>query len=141
MKLLRIPALVLVAVALAAQDEKAAIEAAEKKWSSAIQKKDFAALGEVLADDLVYNHSNGVVDSKQSYIASQKSGKLTYKSVEYSGMKIRVYGSAAVVNATIRILADDQGKAQDNRLLLTHVFAKSQGQWRLVSHQTTRIAP
>jgi ketosteroid isomerase-like protein len=142
MKSLRLAGIVLCAAALWGQNnaaDVAAVEAAEKGWAAAIQKKDFAALEKLLADDLIYNHSTGVVDTKQSYISTQKAGKLTYKSIEYSSMKVRIYGPAAVVNATIRIQADDQGKPQDNRLLLTHVFAKAGGQWRLVSHQSTRI--
>ncbi len=131
--------MLLAAMAAFGQAEKSGVETAEKAWSAAIQKKDFAALEKVLADDLVYNHSSGLVDTKQSYIASQKGGKLTYKSVTYDGMKVRLYGETAVVNAKIRIQAEDAGKAVDNQLLLTHVFVKQKGAWRIVAHQTTII--
>ncbi|NWF84905.1 MAG: hypothetical protein HXY18_13875, partial [Bryobacteraceae bacterium] len=42
----------------------------------------FAHLDKVLADDLIYRHSNALVDTKASYIESSKSGKSNYISID-----------------------------------------------------------
>ena len=66
------------------------VKKAEQAWADAITKNDFAPH---------YLHSMGLGDSKAAYIESMKSGKQKYVSVKYGQMKVRVYGSAAVVNA------------------------------------------
>jgi ketosteroid isomerase-like protein len=119
--------------------EEAAITAAEKTWSTSIVKQDWAKLEALLADDLVYYHSSGVIDSKKSYLESVKTGALKYIGVDYEKQQIRVYGNTAVLNATFRVRANDHGTMVNNHLLLTHVFVKQGGTWRLVSHQTTKI--
>ena len=51
-----------------------AVKALELERFQAQEKNDFAALERLLADDLVYTHSSGAVDSKASYIESLRSG-------------------------------------------------------------------
>lgn len=120
-------------------DVESSIKQAELNWSSAILKNDLPQLERLLSDDLVYYHSSGVVDSKQSYIAALQTAKFKYNFVDYEQLKIRSFGNTSVVNAKLRIKAIDNGTPIDNLFLLTHVFVKQRGAWQLVSHQTTRL--
>ena len=52
---------------------------------------------------------------------------------------LRVYGSAAVVNADAMVAYTTDGKGGTNHLAFTHVFAKKGGKWQLVSHQSLRL--
>ena len=70
---------------------------------------------------------------------SMKSGKQKYISVKFGQMKVRVYGSAAVVNADAMVAYTTDGKGGTNHLAFTHVFAKKGGKWQLVSHQSLRL--
>lgn len=125
---------------LSAQLEvESSVKQAELSWSSAILKNDFAYLQRILSDDLVYYHSSGTVDTKQTYLASLQSAKLKYSFVDYEQMKIRAFGNTSVVNAKLRIKLTDNGAPIDNLFLLTHVFVKQHGAWQLVSHQTTKL--
>ena len=54
------------------------VKAAENEWLTGITKNDFRKLDQVLAEDLVYLHSTGVMDSKASYVKSLQSGKQKY---------------------------------------------------------------
>ena len=47
--------------------------------------KDF--LGKVFADDLIYTHSGGKIDSKETYINSIKEGKSAYNKIEVEELK------------------------------------------------------
>jgi ketosteroid isomerase-like protein len=130
------------AIAVAAQTGGSSTEelrAAEKAWVSALQNKDLKALDQLLADDLVYTHSTGIVESKAQYIAMQKSGTQVYKAVDYEDMKIRRYGDAGVVTAKVRMRGSTKGTPFDNQLQILHVWAKKDGRWQLVAHQTTRL--
>lgn len=80
----------LAAPALFAQDAAKAVEAAERNWSTATTKNDFALLGKLLADDLSYTHSTGAVDNKETFIGNLKSGKARYVSITYNQLKVQV---------------------------------------------------
>lgn len=122
-------------LAAAVEDD---VKAAEHMWLEGITKNDFPKLEKVLAGDLHYLHSTGVVDTKTSYIESMKSGKQRYSSGKINNLKVRVYGSAAVVNGDANFEFITAGKPGKARLLYTHVFIKNPGGWQLVTHQSLK---
>jgi ketosteroid isomerase-like protein len=115
------------------------VKAAEQAWFDGITKNDFPKLEKVLADDLYYLHSTGVVDTKESYIKSMSSGKQKYSSGKINDLKIRVYGTAAVINGDANFEFVTNGKPGKGHLKYTHVFVKSAKGWQLVSHQSLKI--
>ena len=71
-----------------------------------------------------------------------KSGKLKYEAYDYSNIKVRLYGDAAVVNCTL----NQKARLGDKDLiagpyLVVLVWAKRNGQWQTVSWQATRVPP
>ena len=135
---LLVPAILLAAVCLA-QSPAAQIQAAENAWISAIKAHDAAALDRVLNDDLLYVHSGGVIDSKAQYIAKVTSGKQVYKSVEQFKMKIRVDGALATTQCWARMQGVNATGNFDDKLVITHIWVKAGGTWRLANHQTTLV--
>jgi ketosteroid isomerase-like protein len=129
--------MMLAAMAFAGAEDD--VKKAEQGWADGITKNDFALLEKVIADDLHYLHSTGIVDTKASYVESMKSGKQKYISVKYGAIKVRVYGTAAVVNADAMVSYTTDGKPGNNHLAFTHVFVKNKGQWQLASHQSLRL--
>jgi ketosteroid isomerase-like protein len=129
--------LLLAAAAFAGAEDE--VKKAEQDWATGITKNDFTLLGKVLADDLHYLHSTGLVENKAGYIESMRSGKQKYISVKYGNVKARVYGTAAVVNADAQVEFVTDGKPGQAHLAFTHVYAKKGGQWQLVSHQSLRL--
>jgi ketosteroid isomerase-like protein len=118
----------------------AEVRQAEDRWIAAIKANDRGALDGLLADDLVYTHSTGLVENKAQYVAAVTGGSQTYASVTYEDPVIRVYGSTAVMVAKARITGSSKGTPFDNQLRLLHVWVNQAGAWVLVAHQTTRLA-
>ena len=58
---------------------------------------DAAALDELLADSLLYTHSNGAVDTKASFIDALTSGRLKYRAVRRLEADVKTYEHAAIV--------------------------------------------
>ena len=116
------------------------IQSVEDMWLAAVKGGDSDALGNLLADDLVYTHSTGTVDTKTDYMTKLKSGEQKYASMEYSDMKVRKYGNTAVVNAQIHMTGATKGVPFDNRMYVVHVWVKQGAGWKLVTHQTTKKA-
>src|SRR2546428_213854 len=61
----------------------------------AMVRGDAAALDGLLADDLVYTHASGKVDSKASFLDDIKAGMLRYKVLRPAEPKMRAYGHTA----------------------------------------------
>jgi ketosteroid isomerase-like protein len=115
------------------------VKQAEQKWIAAVKSKDKAAMEEILAKELVYTHSTGLVEDKGQYIQAVTSGNQKYDSIEYESPAIQTYGSAAVVATKVVMTGSTKGQPFNNRLRLLHVWVKQGGKWMLVAHQTTRL--
>lgn len=127
------------AAALSAQSATAAdARKAIDAFIAAVQKNDIAAVSRFLAEDLVYTHSTGLVETKQEYLAKLKTGDQKYAGIELINPKIRIYGDTAVMNTQTRMTGATKGVPFDNTLFLMHVWVKQGGSWKLVAHQTTR---
>jgi ketosteroid isomerase-like protein len=117
------------------QDE---IRQLEGRRLRAMMDADTAALDRILGDDLTYTHSNGAVDTKASFLAAIKSGKLKYESVTTDG-QVRVQGDTAVVTGrgAMRVRAGD--RQLDMAVRFTDVYVKRDGRWQMITWQSTRI--
>ena len=116
----------------ATQEVSAAIDA----WKNAVLKGDAATLEKIYHKDLTYTHSSALVESKPIAIASAtKPGNLS-KAINLHDVKIRVYGSTAIVNAK-----GDFTNATDttNHLELLMVWMKSPAGWQLLARQATKL--
>ena len=131
--------LLLLTAALCAAQDKAFILALDKQWSDAIVKSDTATLEKLLADDLVYAHATGIVDTKKSYIAKIKERRQVYKSFEQHSPAVNIYKDSAVTFSYVRVTGTNQAGAFDDKIMLIHFWVKQNNAWRLAAHQTTKI--
>lgn len=131
--------ILLATAALCAAQDKASIIALDKQWSDAIVKSDTATLEKLLADDLIYVHATGIVDTKQSYIAKIKERRQIYKSFEQHKPTVNVYKDSAVSFSYVRVTGTNQAGAFDDKIMLIHFWVKQPAGWRLAGHQTTKI--
>ena len=119
--------------------EAEAVRSAEVARFKAMTTNDLKGLATLLGDDLVYTHSNALVDSKASYIESISSGRLKYVSVEPRDTQVRVYGTTAIINATAAVTSISNGTTASSQLRYTDVWVLRDGRWQMVSWQSTRI--
>jgi ketosteroid isomerase-like protein len=112
----------------------------EQRWEDALTKSDTDALAGLYDDTLIYTHSNGKVDTKPSYISAIKSGATRYESMRRDDIKVTVYDKAAVVTChwEVHVLAGGNKIDMDARYL--HVYVQREDGWKLVAHESTRIA-
>jgi uncharacterized protein (TIGR02246 family) len=115
-----------------------AVLAAERRWARSLVNGDVEALRRLYADDLVYVHSGGNVETKTEFLDRVRQGGLKYRKVELVEPRVRVYGPAAVVTGAFDVSVMVNGQPMNHRVIYTHVYAQQDGEWRLVAHQTTR---
>jgi ketosteroid isomerase-like protein len=127
----------LLAASLAAADPAQAVIEASNGWRQAATQKDPAGLQRYLADDMIYNHSDGHAQTKSEYIAAVlKSGR--YESFTDTETKIRVYGKTAVLNGFVDVKQLNQPAYRVHTL---EVYVENNGQWQMTAHQSVRINP
>lgn len=115
------------------------ITAAEKNWASKVLARDVKALERIVADDLIYAHSTGIIDTKHSYLAKIGEGRQVYTKVEHQKMETRLYGTTAITHCIMRMVGTNQAGPFDDKVMMMHVWVKKSGAWVLAAHQTTRI--
>ena len=116
-----------------------AVRDAELARFKAMTSNDLATLKTLLGDDLIYTHSSAQVDSKASYVGSIESGDLKYQSIEPKDIKVRVYGTTAIITAEAAITSISKGQTMSSRLRYTDVWVQRDGRWQMVGWQSTRI--
>ena len=105
----------------------------------AMIRGDALALDRLLADDLVYTHASGKVDSKASFLDDIKAGQLRYKSFRPEEPKLRVYGDTAVATGLASVEVNNHGQELSMKLRYTDVWVNRGGQWQMVAWQSTRL--
>lgn len=102
-------------------------------------RRDTAALRNFFGDDLVYIHSNALVESKEHFIESVATGRIQYDSLVPIRVGHRIEGLSAIGTGRVRVQARLNGVLARLELLFTTVHVRRQGRWRLVQWQSTRV--
>ncbi len=113
------------------------ILALESQRFAAMTSGDFAALEKLAHEQLVYTHSNALVDTKASWLESMRSGKVRYRSVAPGGQQVRAFGDTALVTGEAAIEAEVGGQARSLRLLYLVAWTRTPQGWKFVAWQAT----
>ncbi len=117
---------------------KAVAAALELQWAAQVER-DTAALRNLLGDDLVYIHSNALVEDKAGFIRTVATGTIVYHDILPLEMTYRVMGATVVGNGRVRVRVELAGRDLVLELLVTTVHARRDGRWQLVAWQSTRV--
>ena len=115
----------------------ATIEAVNRRIEEAVVSKDFASLEALYADDFVFTHGTGLVQTKNQWLDSLRSNDARFLSRQLDSTSIELHAETAVV--TGRLLVCRHTEAGDMRYGLQYVreFSMKTGLWQLASHRTT----
>lgn len=117
-----------------------AVEALERGRVSAMVAGDVEGLDRLLHDDVVFGHTNGHADDKDTYLGKFKAGLVRYFDADHRIDKIRVLGDAALVNFRLTMRAELPGGSRHLDVAALTVWTRDKGHWRMVAHQPTVVA-
>jgi len=113
----------------------------DEERSRAMIAADAAALERLMSDDIVYTHSSGRLDSKESFIASIASGTVKYRRVQRKDVMFTVREGFAVLTGAAEIDVETGGRLLNLNLRFTNVWERTPKGWRQIAWQSTPIAP
>lgn len=114
----------------------------EEQRRQALVANDTAALRALLAEDLVYVHSTGGRDSRDSYIAKLQGGALRYLEAAFTDLQVSARAQAAIVTGRMAAVITKDGERKNvSSLFMTLWMPDAQGRWQLCAHQGTPVPP
>ncbi len=118
------------------------VRAADEERVAASMTRDRTRLEAVLSDQLRYAHSNGHVDSKESYLDAIMTGRSVYESYDYQTREFKVI-APGVVLMTGRVIIGLGGDKQPAPIDLNFlaVWREEGGRWRFLAWQSSRNPP
>jgi ketosteroid isomerase-like protein len=123
-----------------AQSDEEQLIKLETDRAAAIVKGDVATLEKQTSDDYSLINMNGQMSGKAQMVTAFKTGQSKLTSDELSDMKVRVYGSTAVITGKADVKGMLGGKDATGQVMFTRVYVKKGGQWQSVAFQQTRVS-
>jgi len=122
-----------------AQSPVEEVKAAEKKRFEVTVKGDYKALDDLLAEDLIYVHSNGNVDNEKAFLEGLTTGRSKYLSIEPITMNARALGDFVFVDGRGKFQVQSNGQVNDLLLTYLDVWVKRNGTWQMVHWHSARM--
>ena len=116
-----------------------AVADTQERRFKAMVDADRAVLDALLADDLVYIHTTGAVDTKASLMDSIVSGRVDYVQLDSDESRQRVAGDAVVVTGTAQLAVVAGGSEHALTIRYTEIYVPAGDGWQLASWQSTRV--
>jgi ketosteroid isomerase-like protein len=134
------PVAALTSAAVAQSGEEAAVNQAIEAMRKAMVEGNKAALEALVADQLSYGHSAGVIESKQQFLDVIASKKTTYKSITLVEPTVTVVGNNAIARHIFTAEFETDGKPGTARVGVLQVWAKQDSHWKLLARQAFRLS-
>lgn len=112
-------------------EEKEILDLSKAKWVW-MADKDLAKLDGLFDDKAVFVHMSGKW-GKANEMDVIKSGRIWYKKAEVYSSAVNLFGDAAILLNEIDLIAVVGGNEVVNAFMVTEVYIKQQGKWKMGS--------
>ena len=113
----------------------------ERDWNDAFYRKDVAFIESLLAPEFTATYDDGSRGDKAKELALTKEFDQQVESAVQDDFTVKVFGSAAVVWFTLKLVGIKQGQRSELALSYTDVWILRDDRWQCVSTQSTRLNP
>jgi ketosteroid isomerase-like protein len=111
----------------------------ERAWNQAEAHHDVGAVTAIVADTLTYIDFDGSIMNKAEYLRDVTKTAYQADHLYDEGLKVVIYGNAAVVLGIYRETGTSKGKSYTHRVRFTDTWIKQNGVWRCAASQNTLI--
>ncbi len=132
--------LALTAMSLNADATSEQIMSLDRAWAKAVVEKDYTALERITSPNLIYSHSDGMIDTREDFLNRLRKNTSDYQAIDFARMEVKVFGDTAILTARARFHVLAGGRQLNNDLAYTHVYQKTNGNWAMIAHQSALMA-
>ena len=105
----------------------------------AVAGKNFQILEKHYADDFVFTHGTGLIDSKESWLKSIRNmGEARFVSREHDSTVVELHQDVAIVFGKLSVARESKGEIRRYYIHYVRVFARRNDVWQMISHRTTK---
>ena len=116
----------------------AELTALERSVETATTAADVAFLDSVYADDFLFKHSTGLLQTKEEVLAARRQNPGGMLSRELDSLDIEVHGDVALSTGRIHVhTTSETTKWREYTIRYVRLYVRRHGRWRLVSHHST----
>lgn len=115
------------------------IEAKEAERWAAMFASDVGRLDQLFHDQMMYTHSNAIVEDKASYLQSIESKRFDYQAAELTDTKIAVVGGTGLVTGRAQIDVAAGGRQVALNARYTAVWTQVDDDWKFLAWESTSI--
>jgi ketosteroid isomerase-like protein len=108
------------------------------EYDQATFRNDIVVLGALVADDYVLVNSDSTLQDKQSYLADFTVPGFKLDPYVMEEPVLKIWGNTALTAGRLQLAWTQDGRRQNRRVRIAHVWAKDDGHWRLAYTQLTR---
>jgi len=112
----------------------------ETQWNDAHLRGDADGLKQLWAEELVVTVQEMPVMDKTQALKIVASGRVKFKQYETSGVKVNVFGDAAVVTGRLKRVRERGGKDIEDDWRFTKVYVRRAGTWQVVAWHASQSA-
>ncbi len=123
--------------AFGSDEAEAELIAIEKALAASVVNFDFVALNTTYADDFIFTHSNGSVDTKEDWLTFLRSGNVSYTERSVDSIEVEMHGNIAVTTGRMHIKTNlIDPRRQEFTIWYVRVYERRDDLWQLLSHRS-----
>ena len=111
------------------------------RYIEAEENKDVAYLDKIFADDFFALNPQGLLLDKPHMLENMKRADRVFKVVNPRETQVHFYGDVAILTEHVTVDGEDKGRHFGGEFRFVRVFAKQNGNWKVVLAQGAPLPP
>ena len=111
----------------------------EVEWGEAFERKDFAVLDQLMADEYILTDPLGNVRSKSESLAAIETNEVHFETSQSDDVKVRINGDTAIVTGRSTFRGHYKGWSMSGQYQYTDILVKRSGRWQAVGSHITAL--
>jgi ketosteroid isomerase-like protein len=116
---------------------KKGIDSINRLLDRSVVSKNMSVLQKHYADDFVFTHGTGQVDSKKSWIKNVADTSVHFLSREHDSTEVELHKDIAIISGKLTVQRQMPTAKTVYALRYVRVFAQREKIWQMISHRTT----